>query len=136
MTTEIEGSTQIADRELSSRKAYDQVLKDMQALDRFPASRRSVPGRQRFDYSDDGYGITLPGNLAFVSSSTALDIKAIEGECEIRDGRLELKDSHGKSPDYRSLGLSGIPEELIPEVTQFAREVRRFAESFDHKQTP
>lgn len=126
----------IVDRELSGRDAYNQVLEDMTALDRFPNSRRSVPGGQYFKYGEDGYGITLPGNLAFVSSETALDIRAIEGEYNIKNGWLEYSDSYGNSPDYRALDLSGIPDELIPKVTQFAKEVRRFAESFGHKQAP
>ena len=137
MGIETNGSTvQAADRKLSGRDAYGQVLEDMAALDRFPNSRRSVPGGQYFNYGEDGYGIILPGNLAFVSRETAFDIRAIEGEYEIKDGWLKRKDSNGNSPDYRSLDLSGIPEELIPEVAQFTREVRRFAESFGHKQTP
>jgi hypothetical protein len=101
---------------LRGNSAYQAAMDNLRATWSFPFTPEEYPGRY-FHYGEGGRGLILSGNLVYVSSEEAEDIRAIDGEIKIGT------DLYLVNPHFKSI-RGVIPPEVIDEVVAFSKQVR------------
>lgn len=113
-------------KENPGESAYRQVLEDLKQLNCCPSEMRKLYPTKTFNYGE-GYGLLLPGNLAYISSESAEDVRTAEEEIRIRsDGWLHPVNWRGIENE--------IPAEIVNEVLAFTTQVKNQCEELRSEQ--
>ena len=106
---------------LDGKAAYDQALADLGQPNCTPLELKRLFPDRYFRYSEEGYGLKLPGRFAYVSGPYTEEIRGYKGRMRIRhDWTNDLEWTHYNRE---------LPVEKGREVVLFARRAKAKCEN-------